>query len=164
MWKGKKSNSSILYTSHIRQFHENAIASTLSESQSLLDSTCSDRIWKMMDKEFIDTKNAILNSETKQTTLQSNSTISCFFAFISSCLDNIPITERRLATPPVITRSFFFLTYYYVETPNTDISLISIYEPAIKKLFQSLRQQTNLDVATLFLSSLIDSKQDVIVE
>ena len=118
----------------------------------------------MMDKEFIDTKNAILNSETKQTTLQSNSTISCFFAFISSCLDNIPITERRLATPPVITRSFFFLTYYYVETPNTDISLISIYEPAIKKLFQSLRQQTNLDVATLVLSSLIDSKQDVIVE
>lgn len=161
MWKGKHLINLSIYISHIRQFHENALSSTLAESQGILDSICSDRIWKMMDKEFLSTKNAILNSETKQTTLQSNSTISCFFSFHLSFLDNVPITERRLATPPVISRSSSSSFPYPVETPNTDISLISIYEPAIKRLFQSLRQQGNLDVATLFLQSLIDSKQDV---
>ena len=112
MWKGKNSIHLSINISHIRQFHENAISSTLSESQSLLESTCSDRIWKMMDKEFLSTKNAILNSETKQTPLQSNSTISCLFSFHHSFLDNIPITERRLATPPIITRTFLFFFFY----------------------------------------------------
>lgn len=62
---------------HIRQFHDNAIATTLAESQNLFDTTCSNRIWRMMDKEFMTTKNAILNNEMKQTKLQSPSTASC---------------------------------------------------------------------------------------
>lgn len=70
--------------SHIRQFHDHAIATTLSETQNLFDSTCSDRIWKMMDKEFISTKNAILNSEMKQTKLQSPSLTSCTLSLVPS--------------------------------------------------------------------------------
>ena len=69
----------IVIASHIRQYHDDAIASTLEESLSLFDTKCSTKIWKMMNQEFLNTRSAILDSENRQSNLRSPSQPSSTF-------------------------------------------------------------------------------------
>ena len=75
--EGYENDSMIIY-SYIRQYHENAVASTLEESQNLFDTKCSSRIWKMMHKEFLDSRSSILESEKRQSNLHAPSQTASF--------------------------------------------------------------------------------------
>lgn len=70
--EGYKCDSTVLLR-YIRQYHENAVASTLEESQNLFDTKCSSRIWKMMHQEFLDSRSSILESEKRQSNLHAPS-------------------------------------------------------------------------------------------
>lgn len=72
-------NDFLFITRYIRQYHENAVASTLEESQTLFDTKCSSRIWKMMHKEFLDSRSAILESEKRQSNLRTPSQTASSF-------------------------------------------------------------------------------------
>lgn len=58
-------------TRHIRQYHDLAVSQTLEASQRLFDDQCTQRIWKMMNSEFMMAKEAILESEGKKTVLHA---------------------------------------------------------------------------------------------
>lgn len=58
-----------------------------------------------MDKEFMATKNAILNSEMKKTPLTTNPSPSRIFLNLSP-IEHIPIAERNLSTPPIFSRMY----------------------------------------------------------
>ena len=89
--------------SHIRQYHDNAIASTLEESLSLFDAKCSTKIWKMMNQEFLNTRSAILDSENRQSNLRSPSQPSSGSIDSSSLLGSLPLSTRKLVTPSITT-------------------------------------------------------------
>ena len=62
--------------SHINEYHENAILSTLDESQAMFESSASQRIWDMMDKEFEAAKTSILENERTKTSIHLSPPLS----------------------------------------------------------------------------------------
>ena len=70
MWTGTH-RSQQSSNRHIKQFHDNAVAQTLNASQKLFDDYCTQRIWKMMNSEFMVAKEAILENEGKQAVLHA---------------------------------------------------------------------------------------------
>lgn len=127
--------------SHIRQYHDNAIASTLEESLSLFDAKCSTKIWKMMNQEFLNTRSAILDSENRQSNLRSPSQPS----------SSLPLSTRKLVTPPITT----------AYSKDDDVSKLVIYEPILKDLFDDLCLNKSPAVAERLLETLKNSHQDL---
>lgn len=73
--------------SHINEYHENAILSTLDESQAMFESSASQRIWDMMDKEFEAAKTSILENERTKTSIHLSPPLSSMIhSFIHSLI------------------------------------------------------------------------------
>lgn len=75
----------IVTCSHINKYHENAIMSTLEESQAMFESSASQRIWDMMDKEFEAAKSSILENERTKTSINLSAPLSSWL-FCVLCL------------------------------------------------------------------------------
>lgn len=105
----------MVMSSHINKYHEDAIISTLDESQTVFESTASQRIWEMMDKEFESAKSSILESERTKTSINLSPPLSSISHFhsLSNHPDNLPLNTRKLVTPPILssTSSLPFLYF-----------------------------------------------------
>ena len=114
-WKGV-SLCVVVMRSHINEYHENAILSTLDESLSMFESSASRRIWDMMDKEFESAKSSILESERTKTSINLSPPLSSISHFhsLSNHPDNLPLNTRKLVTPPILssTSSLPFLYFF----------------------------------------------------
>lgn len=101
-WKGV-SLCVVVMCSHINEYHENAILSTLDESLAMFESSASQRIWDMMDKEFETAKSSILENERTKTSIRLSPPLSSSIpSFIPYFKDNLPLNTRKLVTPPIL--------------------------------------------------------------
>ena len=96
-WKGV-SLCVVVMCSHINEYHENAILSTLDESLSMFESSASQRIWDMMDKEFESAKSSILENERTKTSIRLSPPLS------SSIPSFIPLFFRQSSSQHTQTR------------------------------------------------------------
>ena len=78
--------------------------STLEQSQSIFEEECTSKIWEMMDNEFMKACSSILEVESLHnpymTTVQ---TASIFRKWTPHFLDNLPLSTKKLVTPPITT-------------------------------------------------------------
>ena len=146
--------------SHIRQYHENVIASTLEESQSMFDNSSSSRIWSMMDKEFEAAKSSILEHErTKNVLHPSTSSSSTSIPSISS---SEPSCFHSYSGNSTHSFQYFSLHFFSPDShPNDDVSKAPLFESAMTSIFQSICSKKTPDIAGILLSALESSHQDV---
>ena len=59
-----------------------------------------------MHKEFLDSRSSILESEKRQSNLHAPSQTASLFHIHASSLDNLPLSTKKLVTPPIISSRF----------------------------------------------------------